>query len=423
MHVEVPSERVESERKTVCEGFARQVKLPGYRPGKAPRKLVETRFAKDIQEELTGRLLRTTLDEAIREKGLEVLTVSKVGKTELGTDGIFRYTATVVTSPTFELPDYSAVEVRMEEPRVDDAEVERALEGLREPHANYDPVEGRGLAMGDFAVVTYQSRFEGKPLKEALPSSFPLLQGRENFWIEMRADAFLPGFCEPLVALEPDSSKTFSVSIPQDFPMEELRGKALEFDVTLHAINSKSLPEWNDDLAARIAPGKTLDELRQMVRENIERVQKETFENRKRAAAVNSLLEKVSFPLPQQFVRNEMNSVLRDIVAENQGRGVSEEELRQHEDEILGAARQSAEQRVRSRFLLVKIAEKEKMEVGEQELLTRIMEMAARYQIPVKKLVKDLQRRDAIGPLREQLLAAKALDLVSSKAVVVPPAP
>ncbi len=422
LHVEVPAERVDAERKTVSDGFVQQAKLPGYRPGKAPRRLIEAKYVKEIKEELTSRLLRGTLDEAVRDKDIQVLQVAKIEKADLGTDGTFRFSATVVTSPKFDLPDYSSIEVQLEEPKVDEAELEKTMENIREPHATYEPVEGRGLAMGDYAVVSYQTSLDGTPLKEALPSSPPLLHGRDNFWVEMRGDSFLPGFCEQLTGIEPDGKKTFSIALPKEFPIEELREKSLQFDVTLHAINSKSVPEWSDDLAGRIAPGKTVEELRTMVRENMEQMQKQEFENKKRTAAINSLLEKVEFPLPKRFVHNEMNSVLKDIVSENQGRGVSEEELRQHEDEIMGAAKQSAEQRLRSRFLLTQIAEKEKLEVAEQELLTRVMEMASRYQIPLKKLVRDLQKRNAIAPLREQILAGKALDLIASNVVIRPPA-
>ncbi len=421
LQVELPADRVSREWRNVAEEFQRNVRIPGYRPGKAPKSLVDSRFSKDIQEELKNKLLRESLNEAIREKKLRVLSVSDVQNVEIGADQTMRYKATVVTAPELELPDYSSIPADITKEEVKEEHVQRWLEQLREPHASYTAVDDRPLAMGDYAVVTYDGTFEGKPLAEIAPTAPMQLQGRKNAWVLMEEKALVPGFSQGIEGMNVNEERTISVELPADFPLTELAGKKIDYKVTLHSINTKSLPELTDELAAKIEPGATAEKLETLVRERLETLSQNQFESAKRQAAIRYLLAKVECELPEAMVEREMTGILRDIVRENQGRGVSDEEIRKHQDELVGAAQQSARDRVRTNFLLLSIADKEKLEVAEQDVAQRVLEMAARYEIPVKKLVKDLQRRDGFGPLREQILAGKALDLLTSNVTVREP--
>lgn len=416
--VELPADRVSKEWQNLARQFQRNVRIPGYRPGKAPQSLVDTRFAKDIKEELTNKLLRESLNEAIKDKKLRVLSVSEVKDVEIGDDKTMRYSATVVTAPDFELPDYSAIPTDLVKESPTDEHVDKWIDQLREPHATYAPVEDRPLAFGDYAVVTYDATTDGKPLGEVVPGAPVQLQGRKNAWVLMDENSLAPGFTKAIEGMKLNEERKFSLDLPADFPLADLAGKKLDYTVTLHGINLKTLPAFDDELAAKIEAGATAAELREKVRERIGQMAESQFENNKRQAAIKFLLEKVDCELPASAVEREMNGILRDIVRENQGRGVSDEEIRKHQDELIGAAQQSARDRVRANFLLLRIAEKEKIEVTEQDVAQRVIEMASRYEIPVNKLVKDLQRRDGFGPLREQILTGKALDLITGNVTV-----
>jgi len=422
LQVELPSEVVSKEWQTIARNFQRNVRIPGYRPGKAPQSLVDTRFAKDIKEELTSKLLRESLNDAIREKNLRVLSVSQVESVEIDEHKTMRYRATVLTAPDFELPDYSTIPVDLIKEEVNEEHVQRWLDQLREPHATYAPVEGRPVAEGDYAVLTYAATLDGQPLGEAVPTAPAQLQGRRNAWILMSESSLIPGFCKAIEGMNVNDERPFSLDLPAEFPISALAGKKLDYTATLHAINTKSLPELDDALAEKIEPGSTAEKLLQTVRDRISNVAASQFENGKRQAALKYLLEKVECELPAKVVEREMAGILREIVQDNQVRGVSDDELRKHQDELIGAAQQSARDRVRGNFLLLRIAEKEKIEVSEQDVAQRVLEMASRYQIPVNKLVKDLQRRDGFGPLREQILVGKALDLLTANVIIREPA-
>ncbi len=421
LHVELPPERVEKEWLAVAKQFQKLAKIPGYRPGKAPQALVEKKFSADIREELTNKLLRQAMNEAIEEKKLRVISVSKVDDVKIDPDKSMRFTATVVTSPDFELPDYSNIELELAKHEVTDADVEQALTSIAEQHADFETIEGRALAMDDFAILSYAAIVDGKPIAEVIADVPPLLAGKPNWWIRMAPGTLAPGFCDALVGLTVDETREFDIPIPEDFPYEPVRGRTLHYTSTLHEIRVRVLPPLDDDLAAKIEAGKTMDEIRERVRTELGRQAENQFESGKRSGAIQFLLRSVTCDLPQQMVNNEMTGILREIVQENQVRGVSDEELKAHEDEIMGAAKQSAAERVRSTFLLLRIAEKEGIQATDQDLAFHVTQLAARYEIPVQKMVKDLQRRNAFGNIREQILAGKALDLIASNVTVREP--
>lgn len=422
LQVELPADQVMSEWQSIAKDFQRQARIPGYRPGKAPQSLIDTRFAKDIRDELEKKLLRDSINEAIKQKNLRVLSVSKVEDVQIGDDKTMRYRASVVTAPEFELPDYSAITVELEKRPVTEEDVQKWLEQFRDPHATFEAVEGRPLAMGDYAVVTYEGKIGDQLLSEALPKAPAQLLGRRNAWVFVDEGTLVPGFAKAVEGMAVNEERTFTLDVPADFPLADLRGSKVTYSATLHGINVKQLPPLDDALAEKIEPGKTLETLRAEIRERLENLAESQFQNGKRNAALKQLLSLVQCELPAQTVQREVSSILREIVQENQVRGVSDDELRTHQDELVGLAQQSALDRVRGNFLLLRIAEKEKLEVNDTDMLMAVSEMARRYEIPVKKLVKDLQSREGFGPIREQILMGKALDLIAANVTVTEPA-
>jgi len=418
LRVEVPAERVNRERETLTNEFQRHAKVPGYRPGKAPRSLIETRFAKNILEELGTKLLRETLSEAIKEKKLRVLSVTDVDGPNIASDDTLRFEATLITEPDFELPDYSNIPADIVRKPVTEEDATLFLERLKEPHSTFDPVEGRPVALGDFAVASYAATLDGKPLSEAIPEAPPQVCGKRNAWLLLSDDVLAPGFSAGIAGLDVGGEKTFPLTLPEDFSFEALRGKSLEYAVTLHAINAKNTPQLDDALADKIDPGSTAEDLLKKIRDRLEASADYSFNAEKRQAAINFLSSNVECELPESFVARETRGILQEIVRENQMRGISDDEIQNHQDELIGAAQKGAQERVRTNFLLQRVAEKEKLQASEADLTSLILELAQRYEIPVKKFVTDLKKKGGIDGLREQVLARKALDLLVDKVTV-----
>src|SRR5213595_2483544 len=270
LQIELPADEVTKEWDAIANSFARFAKIPGYRPGKAPRAVVDKRFRKEIQEELTKKLVSKSYHEAIEQEQLRVASLTNIEDIQFGENKSMRFRATVVTTPEFELPDYKNIPVQLPDTKVSDAEVEAALERLRDQAADFVDVTGRGLQMSDFAVLDFEGSIDTKPISEIAPQASKNLQGGKKFWLQLAADNFLPKFCEQLVEQKPDETRLVIIHFPEDFPVKELAGKKADYAVTLDEIKEKVLPAIDDALAAKLVPGKALADVRKMIEHDIE---------------------------------------------------------------------------------------------------------------------------------------------------------
>ena len=341
---------------------------------------------------------------------------------EIAADKTMKILAKIVQNPEFELPDYKNITVEVEKKTVTDEDVKALLEYLRDPHSKFDPVTDRPLAMGDYAVVTYEGTVEGEPISQIAPKAPAQIQGRRNAWVLMDEGTLIPGFAKAIDGMEIAQERTFALEVPESFPVEELRNRPVTYAVTLHAINTRTPAPLDDELAAKIEPGQTLEGLRKKIRERQEENAAYQFEIAKRNAVVTKLLSLFTCELPERLVESETNYILKDIVGDSQARGISDEEIKAHTQEIIQNASQTASNRVRSNFLLARIADEEKIEETDAEVYKAVLEMAERQQTPVKKLAGELARGGGINRLRDQIRMTKALDLLASGATVTQPA-
>jgi trigger factor len=418
MRVELPPDRVTKGWNEIVEGFRQHARIPGFRPGKAPQNVVEAKFRKEIQEELTKKLVSETTREAIRDKGLKVLSVSSVENVEFTPEKSLRFTATLVTSPEFELPDYNGIPVKVPSDDVTEEEIAQTIEGLRERHASFSDVTGRTLEMGDFAVIDYSTTLDGKPLLEAEPKAPKMLSGGQDFWIKLEEATFLKGFSDHLMGQSVEESREFDLPVPEEGSVAELAGKQLHFQVKLKAIKKMELPEANDEFADGVVKGTTLETLRAKIKEQLAHEKTHKIEASKHNQIIEFLVSRVDFELPQSYVKDETRRIMSEIVHQNQLRGVSEEVLRNNQKEIVSTASRNAKDRLKANFVLTRIAEKEGIEVAAPELRERIHVMAHQYRVSEQKMSADLEKNGLLGQVREEVLIGKVLDFLTSNARV-----
>lgn len=417
LQIEVEPTEVEKKMGEITSQYAKLASLPGFRKGKAPRAVVEKKFTKEIREEVTRQVLSDACRDAIKERNLRVLQLADVEDVEWGDDKSLKFRATLVLHPEFELPDYKGIPVSVPKVEVTDADVDASIESLREQQADFPDVKpARPAAMGDFVVVDYEGKMDGEPVHVRFPKAGKPLSSNKDFWIKMTDEAFFPGYCAQLVGANIGETREFDIEVPADFPVEGMPGMKLHYKVTLKELKERVLPELNDEFAAGIAKGKTLADIRAMAREEITRQKQREADAAKRSSVMSHLVSKVECELPTQLVRQQTQSILNDIVRENQERGVADEILRENEKELVGSAAQSARERIKGTFILLRIAEKEKIAVTETELSRRIAMLAQRSRMSFEKMVKELKKRGAIDQIREELITAKTLDFVASQA-------
>ena len=418
LHIELPPERFQSEWTSVGNEYRRQVALPGFRKGKAPLSAIERKYGQEIEQEVTRKLLNTAVQAAIAEQKLAPVQSPNVRDIKLEGDRSLKFTATIVTRPAVTLPEYKGLEVKVEKKEVAEADVDQFLEGLRGDLADFSTVEGKALAMGDFAILDYEGSIDGKNLAETYPDLQPTYAGRKNFWIKLEEDRPIPGLAAGLVGLKAGESSEIPVTFPTEFGEEKLRGYKVVYKATVHEVKERVLPALDDAFADKLSPGSTLEKIRIQVRERLQANAEQNFASSVRGEVVKQLLAKVAVDAPSTMVQQESASILKEIIRENQQRGVSEDEIRGHQEELLGAAQQSAGDKVKLNFILGEIVSKEGIRVSREELAWRITSMAEHYRMAPQKLIKELQKHGAIHGIEEEIALGKALDTVVSHAKV-----
>src|SRR5947209_6921482 len=411
LQIELPPEQVAKEWNAIADNFARHAKIPGYRPGKAPRKVIEAKFKKEIQEEVTKKLVSKSYRDAIAEKQLRVVSLTNVEDVQIGDDKTLRFRATVITAPDFELPDYKKIPVQVPQTDVASEEVDGAMERLREQSADFVDVQpDRPLEMEDFAVIDFEGTIDGRSIGEIAPEASKNLHGGKKFWLRMAPNNFLPGFCEELIGQKRDETRLVIINFAADFPVTELAGKKADYAVTLREIKQRVLPSLDEAWAGKLAKGKTLSELRQMVEHDLGHEKEHAIEQAKESQIVKFLHEHTAFDLPPPLLRSETRRALGELVQRNRQRGIPDNMLKSKEKELVEGAGSLAAHRLRTNFILHRIAEAEKIEVTPVEVDERIRAQAAQYNLPAEKMRKEIEANDGLNGLVEEILLGKTLD-------------
>ena len=420
LRVEVDAKAVDEAFDAVTKDFQKQASLPGFRPGKAPRNLVLKKYEPDIKDEVKRKLIGDSYRKALDEKKIAVIGYPDIEEIQFGRGQALQFAATIETAPEFQMPDYKGLRVKREARSVTDADVERALELLRRQHTKFETV-ARAARPGDIAVVNYTGTCDGKPITDTAPTAKGLTE-QKNFWVDIGPEAFLPGFAEQLAGAGAGDRRAVSMDFPADFVTKELAGKKGAFDIEVVEIKEKVLPPA-DDAFARLYDAESPEKLRAGVRRDLENELNYSQAKAIRTQVIRGLLDRVNFDLPESAVAQETRNAVYDIVRQNTKRGVTREMIERQKEEIYSAATHNAKERVKLSFLIQRIAEKEELKVSQEEILKRAQSLAALYQIPLEKFLKDLQKRNGVPELYEQILHEKALDLLEKSAVIedVPP--
>jgi trigger factor len=420
VRVEVESQKVDETLDTVTKQFQREANLPGFRPGKAPRDMVVRKYGKDIEDEAKRKLISEAYKSALEEQKLDVLGYPDIEEIQFSRGQPLQFAATIETSPEFELPEYKGIPVKREARTVTDEDVQKALEVLRESQTTFKTVE-RPAQTGDIAVVNYTGTTDGKPITDVAPTAKGLTE-QKLFWVEIGSNSFIPGFAEQVMGAKAGDRRTVTVDFPADFVTPELAGKKGVYEVEVTEVKEKVLPAI-DDAFAKTYGAEDLEKLRAGVRRDLE--SELNYKNKKsiRTQLVRSLLNRVNFELPETAVANETRNVVYDIVQENTKRGISRDTIEQQKEQIYSAATQGAKERVKVAFMLQKIAEKEDIKISQEEISQRISFLAATYKIPAQKFLKDLQKRNGLIEIYDQVMNEKVLDLVQHEAKIEDVAP
>ncbi len=414
LRIEVPAEKVKSTFADVVSVYARSAKLKGFRPGKAPRQLVERKFSKEIADDVKERLIPESYQEALKKESLDVLSVLDMGEVSFDLEKPMSFSVTLDVKPEFKLPKYRGLRVKKEKPEVTDAEVDEAIESVRQQYATYEDVEDRPVQRGDMAQVDYEGLLDGQPI-EALGEAVKGLGERKDFWVMVDENAFLPGFAEGLTGMKPGERKQIFVDFGADFPVKELAGKQGAYFVQVKAVREKNLPEADDEFAKQLKM-ESMDNLRAQVREDLVRMAGDRVRARQRSELLEQLSSKTKFDLPESIVARETQSMVEEIVRNQTARGASREDITGQQDEIMETAGRHARDRVRIRFILDAIADQENVAVSDEDLNNHLRSMAARYGMEASAFRQELMKRDALEDMQQELRRQRVVDFLLEQA-------
>jgi trigger factor len=429
LRVEIDAAKVNETFDEITRNFQREAKLPGFRPGKAPKDMVTKRYETEIQDEAKHKLISESYRTAVADQKLKVVGPPDIEEIEFARGQKCQFAATLEIAPEFELPEYKGLEAKREIGGVTPEDIERALHMLGDRQTEFQTV-ARELKEGDVAVVNYTGTCDGKPITETAPTARGLSE-KKAFWINVDNTSFIPGFGGQLAGMKAGDKRTVTVDFPADFVTPQLAGKKGVYEVEVVEAKEKKVPVL-DDAFAKTYGADNMDKLREGVRSDLQNEWNQKQNRNIRNQIVQNLLGKIQCDLPEGLIEQETREIVYSIVQENQQRGVTKEALDAQKDQIYAMANGTAKERVKAMFVFQRVAEKEGVRVEQMEIARRLQDMAAQYKMPPEKLIKELEKSSGLSAVYSQLLNEKVVEFlvqyakledVPAAAPVVPAAP
>nr|WP_213931496.1 trigger factor [Rhodococcus sp. B50] len=409
INVEVPFEELQPDFDRAFKALAGQVRIPGFRPGKAPRKILEARVGRGaVLDQVINEAIQSRYTEAVTANDVKVISQPEIDVTKLEDNVELAFTAEVDVRPEITLPDFSEIAVTVDPVEITDEDIAEQLLSLRQRFGTLTGVE-RPVQDGDFVSIDLSATVDGNEVPEA---------ATEGLSHEVGSGQLIDGLDEAIIGLSAGESKEFTSTLVAG----EYAGKEAVVTVKVNTVKQRELPEADDEFAQLASEFDTIGELEADLRERVERVKQVEQAGQIRDKVLEALLETVEIPVPEAAVQAEVDSALHDAIHELdhdetklnellEGQGSSREEFDKE-------ARESAERSVKTQLLLDAIAEAENTTVEQQELTERIFFQAQRYGIPPEQFIQQISQANQLGAVFADVRRGKALGTVVDRATV-----
>lgn len=410
VEVEIPAEAVDSAFQRVTGEFARQAKVPGFRPGKTPKDVVRKRFQKEIESEVLDRLLPEFFTDAISGKDLEPVGSPGVKRVDVLEEGKpIRFVAEFEVKPVVELRDYDGIEVTESPVEVSEDEVDAIIERYRDSSSTFVPVAERGAEDGDYVVVDIVS--SGADVETRTSEGYVLQLGEE---------APMPELNEALRGKVAGDTASFEKSYGEDAPNEQVRGKTVRYELTVKELKFREKPALDDAFARSVGLGETVEALRERIREDLRKHKEHENLNAKRQQLGRVLVERHPIEAPQALLMREMERSMRNYARYLASQGVDLEKANLDWEEIGRNLEPEAINRVKRSLILEAIAKKESVEVSDVEVDAEIRSASAGTEQEFAEVRQRLRADGGYEALRASMAQERALERVLSRAKVVP---
>lgn len=412
--VEVPEDKVEA---AIQQAYVKQrgrIRLPGFRKGKVPRKMIEKMYGPDVfYEDAANQLIRENWGPAADESGIEIVSRPMIDITQMEAGKPFIFTAEVAVKPEVKLGEYKGISVTKADVKVTDEEVEQVIEREREQNARSVVVEDRGIENGDTAVIDFEGFLDGEAFEGGKA---------ENHSLEIGSHSFVDTFEEQLVGRHSGDEVEVHVTFPEEYHDAHVAGKPATFAVKIHEIRMKEMPELDDEFAQDVSEFDTLDEYRQDVRRQLEEKAAEEALRIKEDEAVGKVVELSSMEIPDAMIDTQVEVMVEDFVQRIESQGLGFEQYMQFSgltvDKLKEQMRPEAITRIERSLVLEQIVKEENIETSEEELAEEIDKITAPYGKQAEKLKEQMSEEDK-NSIRRDYALQKAADLIVAAAVEV----
>lgn len=407
LSIEVDSTRVADELTRAYTAVGKQVKLPGFRQGKVPRRILEQRFREQVEDDVIQRVVQVAYLEAIREHKVEAVSQPQVTNSGIKPGAPFTFEARVEVKPKLDPKDYKELPLKKTETTVDGAQVNEQLEKMRQNQSRMEPVTDRDVARsGDFASVDYEATVDGQPFAGSKA---------EDVVVEIAPGELVDSNIAALEGVKVGDSKEIDYAFPADYRVEEVKGKTAHFKLQLKGIKTKVVPELNDDFAKEMG-AQSLEELRTKVKEDLERTKKNQAIVEERDELIKGLIERNPFEVPRAMVERAIDSMLEGAMRQMARSGLDVRNLGLDFMRLREEMRERAVQEVKGTLLFEAIAQKESIQAGEEDIEKKIEELAKEAGQPVANVRKYFKSPDDRLGLSLRLREEKTIEFLKAQA-------
>jgi trigger factor len=402
--ITVPAEDVAKEYQKTLSRFASKAKIKGFRPGKVPFDIVQKMYAAEIRESVVDSLVPGVLNQALKDRNLNPVGMPILTDLQYSEGEPLQFKAEMESWPAYDLPEYTKIRLNKKDTKVSDEDLDAALEDIRAQSAQYVPTEARGVQDGDYVVAEIKGR--DTETKRFLPTekSVILANHPENE----------PLLNEKLIGLKKDEETQFTISYEKDHKNKKVAGKTVDYNLKVLSIKEKTLPDINEEFAKDLGDYKDLDDLKNKLRERIQLSKDHEARGQLAEELIKKIANKIEIELPGTILEQETNSVLQRMFSDaKSGRPITEDmEMLKKE------AREKAESNIINHLVLTKIAEKEKLEVTEEDYQEELNRLAEVNRVTLAQVKQSLLQENRAEELRENLLIRKTIDFLLDSAII-----
>ena len=409
--IEVAAEDLEKAMQNAYQKAKGRISIPGFRKGKAPRKMIEQMYGKGIFiEDAVNALIPEHYSKALAECDLEIVSQPTIDITQAEPGKALIFTAEVATKPEVTLGDYKGVEVPKTEINVTDEDVDAEIKKEQEKNSRTINVEDRGAQLQDVVTIDFEGSVDGVPFDGGQATEYPLTLG---------SNTFIPGFEDQLVGAKVGDDVDVKVTFPEEYQAKELAGKEAIFKCAVKKIEAKELPELDDDFAKDVSEFDTLAEYKEHVKTNLVERKENEAKRAKEDAAVDKAIENAQMDIPEAMLQTQCRQMLDDFSRRMQSQGLSMEQYFQFTgmtaDKMMEDMKPQALKRIQTRLVLEKVAEVENIQPTEEEVNEEISKMAEAYKMEADKLKELLGERE-LEQMKKDMAVQKAVTVIADAA-------